>query len=388
MLVQWILVSGGLQGRLLFPAISALAVLLIAGWTSLAPYRWQSVAAAIPVVGLALLAIATPFVTISPAYARPATLPSTDLPSDVTLVDLTYADRVKLIGYHVSPSPTRRFPLPTHRSPSGKGELQAAAHPGDQVDVTLYWQVLDPIPSDFSVFVHLFGRDRQRIGTIDTYPGLGNFPTSQWEAGKVIPDVYPIRIAPDAASPTLVTVSVGWYDFHGSREGIHALDSLGNPTTTAGVFKLTPQVWPKPKPIYELNTNFSDIITLSGYDIQLESNNLYITLYWHCDTPPTADFTVFMHLVDTDGNIIAQMDQPPLNGDYPTSVWESGEVIQDNLTLSLPTAEPSQNEARPDKLWLRVGLYRSDNGARLPVFDAAGQVIGDAVTSQEPVTLP
>jgi hypothetical protein len=382
-LTQWILVSGGLQGRLLFPAISALAVLLVAGWTSLVPRRWGLVAVAIPAVGLALLAIATPFVTISPAYARPKILPSTDLPPDATAVDLTYAGRVKLIGYHVSP-------FPTHRSPLEKEDLQAGVRPGDWVDVTLYWQALESIHNDFSVFIHLFGRDRQRIGTIDTYPGLGNFPTSQWETGEVIRDVYPIRIAPDAAAPTLVTASVGWYDFHGSREGIHALDSSGQPTTTAGTFKLTPQIWPEPKPTHRLSANFDDTITLLGYDIQLEAEakNLNITFYWRCDAPPTANLTVFAHLVDTNGNIVAQMDKPPLNGDYPTSAWEPGEVIRDNLTMPLSPAELPQNEAQPNELWLRVGLYRSDNDARLPVFDATGQVIADAVISPDPVTLP
>jgi hypothetical protein len=33
-----------------------------------------------------------------------------------------------------------------------------------------------------------------------------------------------------------------------------------------------------------------------------------------------------------------------------------------------------------DELWLRVGLYRSGDGMRLPVLDASGQVAGDSVT--------
>jgi hypothetical protein len=56
--------------------------------------------------------------------------------------------------------------------------------------------------------------------------------------------------------------------------------------------------------------------------------------------------------------------------------------------MPLSPAELPQNEAQPNELWLRVGLYRSDNDARLPVFDATGQVIADAVISPDPVTLP
>lgn len=380
LLTQWILVAGGLQGRLLFPAISALGVLLIAGWTSLVPGRWELAMAAPPVLGLVVLATTTPFLTIAPAYARPTVLPSSQTPPGAIPVALTYAERVKLIGYQVAPS---------------------VAQPGDQVGVTLYWQVLETVPEDFSVFVHLFGRNRQRIATIDTYPGLGNYPTSQWTPGEVIQDVYPIRIAPDAAAPTLVTISVGWYDFYGTREGIHALDSDGRPTTTAGTFKLIPRTWPEPEPAYRVDANFEDIISLLGYDVKFRAQgdehpeegapsrpSFNLTFYWQCRAPPPANFTVFVHLLDADGDIVAQMDRPPLNGDYPTSVWEPGEVISDSLTIPLPVLESLKDQASPGALRLRVGLYRSEDGARLPVLDANGHMIGDAVTSPAPVKLP
>ena len=69
---RWIMVAGGLQGRLLFPAISALSVLLFLGWTSLFPQRWQKCAAAVPVAGFLILALATPPLFLAPAYAQPA----------------------------------------------------------------------------------------------------------------------------------------------------------------------------------------------------------------------------------------------------------------------------------------------------------------------------
>jgi 4-amino-4-deoxy-L-arabinose transferase-like glycosyltransferase len=382
LLVQWILVAGGLQGRLLFPAISALAVLLIAGWTSLVPRRWRVFTAAVPALGLAGLAITTPFTTLAPAYARPAVLASADLPADVHPVDLNYAGQVKLMGYQVTPS---------------------VAQPGQPVAVTLYWQVLEPITENFSLFIHLFGRDRQRIGTIDTYPGLGSLPTSQWKPGQEIRDVYPLRIAPDAAAPTLVTISVGWYDFYGSREGIHALDALGQPTTTAGTFKLIPHAWPEPEAPHQLAANFDNLITLAGYDAQIEPAQIgpsqdgeevspgpyvNLTFVWQCNARPAADYTVFAHLLDGKGNIVAQMDRPPLNGDYPTSAWETGEVITDSMTVPMPPEELLKDTLSSGQLWLRVGLYRPEDGTRLPVRDAEGQVISDAVAVPDPLRWP
>jgi 4-amino-4-deoxy-L-arabinose transferase-like glycosyltransferase len=382
LLTQWILVAGGLQGRLLFPAISALAVLLIAGWTSLVPRRWHVYAAAIPSLGLASLAIATPFTTLAPAYARPALWASAELPADAHPVDLTYAGQVKLIGYQVTPP---------------------VARPGQPLDVTLYWQALQPITKDFSLFIHLFGRNRQRIGTIDTYPGLGNLPTSQWKPGQVIRDVYPLRSAPDAAAPTLVTISVGWYDFYGSREGIYALDALGHPTTAAGTFKLVPSAWPEPEAPHHLGANFDNLITLAGYDMQFEpaptgqsqagdemppGPHVNLTFVWQCDARPAVELTVFAHLLDDEGNIVAQMDRPPLDGDYPTSAWEAGEVIIDTVAIPMPSRESFKDTLPESPLWLQVGLYRPQDGARLPVRDSQGQVIADAVAVPDPIRWP
>lgn len=366
MLTQWILVAGGLQGRLLFPAISALAILLVAGWTNLAPHRLRPITAAIPVIGLACLAILTPFTTIAPAYARPQALTSAKLPADATHTDLTYADRVRLLGYQVTPP---------------------VAHPGERVDVTLYWQMLESVSTDFSVFVHVFGRDRQLIASIDTYPGLGNFPTSQWQARDIIRDVYPMRIDPDATSPTLATISVGWYDFYGSREGIPAMDRAGNPTTTIGRLKMTPREWIRPEPQQEIQANYDNTFTLLGYDLQLakDSTQLDLSLYWRCDASPSVDYTMFAHLVDSDNNMMSQMDRPPLGGDYPTSYWEPGEVVQDNLLLPLPSMKDFKEKSSAGKLLLQIGIYHPGDGTRLPVLDTDGQVMADAVIS--PVTL-
>jgi hypothetical protein len=95
---------------------------------------------------------------------------------------------------------------------------------------------------------------------------------------------------------------------------------------------------------------------------------------------------MFAHVIDsTKGNLIAQMDRPPLGGDYPTSYWEPGEVIQDNVLLTLPSTEDLKAKTSAGELLLKVGLYHPGEGTRLPVLDTAGQVRADAVIS--PITL-
>lgn len=85
-----------------------------------------------------------------------------------------------------------------------------------------------------------------------------------------------------------------------------------------------------------------------------------------------ADYQVFLHLVAPDGTIIAQADGTPA-GRYPTSQWRPGAVVADRRLLR-PPAPPA-----PGEYTVRVGLYRLDDLARLPVTPAADDVADDSL---------
>ena len=65
------------------------------------------------------------------------------------------------------------------------------------------------------------------------------------------------------------------------------------------------------------------------------------------------------------GETVAQKDQPPLDGAYPTSLWDPGEIIADELIIPLPDELPSGEYS------LVIGLYDFTTGLRLPVPGAA-----------------
>ena len=55
--------------------------------------------------------------------------------------------------------------------------------------------------------------------------------------------------------------------------------------------------------------------------------------------------------------IVAQWDQQPLGGFFPTSQWRPGEIVPDEIVLPLP----------PDGSEIRVGLYDPNTSQRLPL---------------------
>ena len=106
----------------------------------------------------------------------------------------------------------------------------------------------------------------------------------------------------------------------------------------------------------------------------MPGQSLDLILFWSPRGRPTQDYTVFVHLLDSQGQLRGQADSPPTSGRYPTSVWDAGEFIADLQTLSLTPDLPS------GKYTLLIGLYFQETGQRLPTVDENGQITKDHVT--------
>ena len=101
-------------------------------------------------------------------------------------------------------------------------------------------------------------------------------------------------------------------------------------------------------------------------------NSLTLTLYWQADAIPAADYTVFLHLRDEANQTVAQKDSPPAGGQYPTSLWDPGEIIKDELTLPL-------DDVPPGRYTPVIGLYNFTTGDRLPTENPANEVTLEAI---------
>lgn len=90
---------------------------------------------------------------------------------------------------------------------------------------------------------------------------------------------------------------------------------------------------------------------------------LRVTLWWLVQKPVTRDHKVFVHAVDTKGQIVAQYDSMPRNDAAPTGQWRSGQIVMD----------VHEFQALPDStgvaLQINVGLYGSLNRTTLENVD-------------------
>jgi hypothetical protein len=127
------------------------------------------------------------------------------------------------------------------------------------------------------------------------------------------------------------------------------------------------------------DTRWQGGIALLAYEAHLEEDVPYVDLYWRADARLARDVTVFVHLLDATGAIVAQGDAPPVGGHYGTSQWAPGEIVRDRHALVRAPAGASTTPGSLNSAQLRIGLYYPDTQARIPIVDRSGQTTGDFV---------
>ncbi|MEA3309580.1 MAG: glycosyltransferase family 39 protein [Chloroflexota bacterium] len=131
-------------------------------------------------------------------------------------------------------------------------------------------------------------------------------------------------------------------------------------------------------PSQPLEVTWGAKIHLLGYDLNAESyrpgESLQLTLYYEPLTALEEDYTVFVHLLSAErGEVWGQRDSEPCQRCYPTSVWRLGEVVRDQVELTISA------EAVPGLANLQMGFYLWPEMEQLPVEAEVGQVDGNAL---------
>ncbi|MDJ0753450.1 MAG: hypothetical protein QNJ45_08025 [Ardenticatenaceae bacterium] len=100
-------------------------------------------------------------------------------------------------------------------------------------------------------------------------------------------------------------------------------------------------------------------------------NEVVINIQWQLISAVDAYPTVFVHLRDQSGQIVAQSDSPPVQGTYPVANWPADFVINDTHRLTLPADLPSGDYS------IAVGLYQPDTRDRWTAVDEEGAALAD-----------
>jgi hypothetical protein len=315
-----------IHGRLLYPSLAVIGCVLALGVSAWKPRAMVIALSAIPLA----FTIVSPFGFIQPAYARPIV---SSLPAGAIPLSAQFGD-VELIGYR----------LPGDRVKAG-----------ETIEITTYWRrtrLADP-------------NDRTTLHAIVAVPmtasgivlargevALGNdaYPSWAWSLNEIVATRLALVAQADASAVGEVQLGV-------RGESATLIPSERGETIGLGrVIVSAPQAC---SPMSPIDVSLGGAIRLMGYRVeQSTAVNVpaRVVLCWQSIRPLSVDYTVFVHVIDAKGDAFTA-DAPPRGGTYPTSVWQPGDIVEDEHPL--PTAIGLVIGR------VSVGVYRPDTGERL-----------------------
>ncbi len=331
--ITWTAQTYASQGRLLFPFIVGISALMASGLQYFVRRERKWVLTAGIGGSLGLLAAIMPFTHIVPAYRPPATVDQ--LPESARGVYARYG-HIELLGYE---TPDKRY------------------FPGDTLPVTLYWRPLQPSERDLSAFITALDAETNLLGKVDTYPGAGTLRTTTWEPDRIYQDVYGVPLSDGLSVQSDIRLQIGWWHYptatviqpkaeNGAAIASVMLDAGG----FVGDFVPDGKFTGVPRGVV-----FDGRIQLIGVRAALPGK---IELVWRANRNVTADYTVFIQVIDErSGAIIAQGDAPP---QLSTSYWRRGDVLVTEHDII-----PQDGVFRPGAYRVLGGWYNPTDLTRL-----------------------
>lgn len=272
--------------------------------------------------------------------------------------DITFNERLRLVGYDIIDDEEWR-----------------------QTGIRLYWQALAPLPEDLKLYAFAASPAGETVDSTEQRPLIQSvwYPPAEWPVGEtVITHKLPWSLPQEWGLGVGAFQGDNWET--GARWSVS--DAGGAPVFDNSTWALAGD-WTRTEAAEPLaaserfggdgwNVELTGVQApkraAPGYDVDIE-------LTWQADAPAPRDYNIFVHIVDQQGNKVAQADGPPTHfGQYLTSQWQPGDAVTTAHRISLPAS------LAPGRYNIVVGWYYWETLERLAHMTAAGELAGDAVT--------
>ena len=385
----WFGIPAGWHGALLFPFLGFLMPLMAIGlvevfWWSIFlftppdrsfvregdavpnPVLEQSIR--YPAYAFGLLALFIPLSVIAPQYTPPAA--EDRLPDSAVAVFADYGD-VSLRGYEVL-TVNNRF------------------RRGSVLPVRLYWRAEEQTTEDLIVSLGVLTHNTDSIilaegevvpsvlelGKADSLPGSGLLRTSTWEVGKLYADTHYIQLNDKLAGAFPLELEVGWRDFD-TQASLPAQDAEEQPLPhillDVGAFVTSTHIDEPEFPDIEGDRPvFGNRIELERFFMDVLANRVH--LQWRATAHVENNYQTFIHILDADGNKVAQSDLEPQT--LATRYW-----LRDDRWAVTYNVEPF-NQLPPGEYQVITGWYPLDDPTmRLEIAFEQGGLLGSSLVT-------
>ncbi len=290
-------------------------------------------------------------------------------------------------GFEIRVYATDVTGLPPHRVGAQWGVytswLELVGYDWHPPSLTLHWRPLDPRAKSLKPTATLLDEADRVIAQFSGAP-LSAGASSEGTPQEIVRMLLAVAVPADQ-TPGLYRVQI---TVDAEDLGRIPVLSFDRKPVSDKLF-IGPVKFPPPQPLSAeweaakvIDARFGGI-SLAKYRLSSSApqpgETLRLALYWKSAETVQKDYTVFVHLVDPDGNLRAQKDAMPCAGKYPTSVWSPGEIVPDEYELSLP------HDLTRGNYTVRLGMYEYPSLQRLSVTGADGKLLGDHLVLPEPI---
>lgn len=236
--------------------------------------------------------------------------------------------------------------------------LPESIKPGEEMWLWLYWQATSAglPPSGSTIRLSLTSEGEAISSDLTLLDSVG--PLESWQPGQVRRAIYHVPTSPRLQG-NRAYADVALISGEGQLQAKTRLAPI-KLQARSRQFK-APSIAHRT----EISFGASPQLELIGYDLPLTNlapgGTLSLTLYWQAKAEMESNYTVFVQLLNSNQQVVAQQDLQPQSGAAPTTTWLPGEILTDPYTLSLPS-DLSTGEYR-----IITGMYDSLTGQRMPV---------------------
>jgi len=228
----------------------------------------------------------------------------------------------------------------------------------EQTAVEVRWHVLqDNLADDMMLWVQFYDDFGQPLNQPLWQPMIETlwYPSSKWQKDEII---MTKTLPQDLGDVFHVGVGVGYghdfpelvvWDSNQKRSWLQ-LGTFRRGNWSLEIMPPTPIV----QPLTTTKVDFEKGLSLMGYHLPHEpispDDPLIIILAWQIIAPIEHDYTIFIHVINEQGQLVAQHDSTPFwVFSNPTTNWQTGNLILDSHKFE---------DHLPDgKHQIRVGLY-------------------------------
>jgi 4-amino-4-deoxy-L-arabinose transferase-like glycosyltransferase len=240
-------------------------------------------------------------------------------------------------------------------------DLPASIAPGQSLDFRVQWRPAGPSAMPVTLFAHLLDYSQQHVvASLDQ----NGFPAGEWRGGETVLSTFPLDV------PAATPAGVYWLEFGAYTDGGRRLRTdRGDDRLLLGPVVIAGPTSPGQTPIAELGGR----VGLLRSTVTQRGQALDVGLQWLPSQSLGQDYSVFVHVLDGTGRLVAQADGPPAGGQWPARYWLPGVPVDDARAVNLPGGLPAGRYA------VAAGLYRLDTGERLQPATPAGPEPGSVL---------